>query len=193
MLPDDRRRLLERYQLIDVAQKVVGVGSVGTRAGVLLLEGRDESDPLVMQFKEATTSVLEPYVGASTASQHGQRVVEGQRYMQAASDIFLGWVRGEGGRDFYLRQLHDMKGSIDTGTIQPAGLTAYADLCGATLARAHARGGDAIAIDAYIGTDDTFTQALEEFAQVYADQAEQDYGQLQQAISQGKIPVQTGI
>jgi uncharacterized protein (DUF2252 family) len=192
-LPDDRRRLLERYQLIDVAQKVVGVGSVGTRAGILLLEGRDEADPLVMQFKEATTSVLEPYVGASTASQHGQRVVEGQRYMQAASDIFLGWVQGEGGRDFYLRQLHDMKGSVDTATIQPIGLTAYAGLCGATLARAHARGGDAIAIDAYIGTDDTFAQALEEFAQVYADQAEQDYGQLQQAITQGKIPVQTGI
>ena len=192
-LPDDRRRLLERYQLVDVAQKVVGVGSVGTRAGVLLLEGRDETDPLVMQFKEATTSVLEPYVGASTASQHGQRVVEGQRYMQAASDIFLGWVRGEGGRDFYLRQLHDMKGSADTATIQPIGLTAYADLCGATLARAHARGGDAIAIDAYLGTDDTFAQALEEFAEVYADQAEQDYGQLQQAITQGKIPVQTRI
>jgi uncharacterized protein (DUF2252 family) len=192
-LPDDRRRLIERYQLIDVAQKVVGVGSVGTRAGILLLEGRDEADPLVMQFKEATTSVLEPYVGASTASQHGQRVVEGQRYMQAASDIFLGWVQGEGGRDFYIRQLHDMKGSVDTATIQPIGLTAYAGLCGATLARAHARGGDAIAIDAYIGTDDTFAQALEEFAQVYADQAEQDYGQLQQAITQGKIPVQTGI
>jgi len=192
-LPDDRRRLLERYQLIDVAQKVVGVGSVGTRAGILLLEGRDEADPLVMQFKEATTSVLEPYVGASTASQHGQRVVEGQRYMQAASDIFLGWVQGEGGRDFYIRQLHDMKGSVDTATIQPTGLTAYAGLCGATLARAHARGGDAIAIDAYLGTDDTFSQALEEFAQVYADQAEQDYGQLQQAITQGKIPVQTGI
>ena len=192
-LPDDRRRLLERYQLIDVAQKVVGVGSVGTRAGILLLEGRDEADPLVMQFKEATTSVLEPYVGASTASQHGQRVVEGQRYMQAASDIFLGWVRAETGRDFYLRQLHDMKGSVDTETIQPIGLTAYARLCGATLARAHARGGDAIAIDAYIGTDDTFAQALEEFAPAYADQAEQDYGQLQQAITQGKIPVQTGI
>jgi L-2-hydroxyglutarate oxidase LhgO len=113
--------------------------------------------------------------------------------MQAASDIFLGWVQGEGGRDFYLRQLHDMKGSVDTATIQPTGLTAYAGLCGATLARAHARGGDAIAIDAYLGTDDTFSQALEEFAQVYADQAEQDYGQLQQAITQGKIPVQTGI
>src|SRR4249919_200481 len=109
-LPDDRRRLLERYRLIDVAQKVVGVGSVGTRAGILLLEGRDEADPLVMQFKEATTSVLEPYVGASTAGQHGERVVEGQRYMQAASDIFLGWVRSGGGRDFYVRQLHDMKG-----------------------------------------------------------------------------------
>jgi uncharacterized protein (DUF2252 family) len=192
-LPDDRRRLLERFHLVDMAQKVVGVGSVGTRAGILLLEGRNDSDPLVMQFKEATSSVLEPYVGASTASQHGQRVVEGQRYMQAASDIFLGWVRGEGGRDFYVRQLHDMKGSADLETIQPTALTAYARLCGATLARAHARGGDVIAIDAYIGTDETFTEALEEFAQVYADQAEQDYGQLKQAISDGKIPVEAGV
>ena len=192
-LPQDRRRLLERYHLMDVAQKVVGVGSVGTRAGILLLRGRDEADPLIMQFKEATTSVLEPYVGASTASQHGERVVEGQRYMQAASDIFLGWVRGEGGRDFYVRQLHDMKGSVDTTTIQPIGLTAYARLCGATLARAHARGGDVVAIDAYLGTDDSFAEALEEFAAVYADQAEQDYGQLQQAITEGKIQVQTGI
>jgi uncharacterized protein (DUF2252 family) len=192
-LPEDRRRLLERYDLIDMAQKVVGVGSVGTRAGIVLLKGRDDADPLVMQFKEATTSVLEPYVGASTAGQHGERVVQGQRYMQAASDIFLGWVRGGGGRDFYIRQLHDMKGSVDTTTIQPIGLTAYARVCGATLARAHARGGDAVAIDAYIGTDDSFAQALEEFAATYADQAEQDYGQLQQAITEGKIQIQTGI
>jgi len=192
-LPDDRRRLLERFHMVDMAQKVVGVGSVGTRAGILLLEGRDESDPLIMQFKEATSSVLEPYVGASQTSQHGQRVVEGQRYMQAASDIFLGWVRGEGGRDFYVRQLKDMKGSADIETILPMGLTAYARLCGATLARAHARGGDVIAIDAYIGTDETFIESLEEFAQVYADQAEQDYGQLKQAISDGKIPVEAGV
>jgi uncharacterized protein (DUF2252 family) len=192
-LTDDRRRLLERYRLIDVAQKVVGVGSVGTRAGIVLLEGRDVADPLVMQFKEATTSVLEPYLGASTASQHGQRVVEGQRYMQAASDIFLGWVRGEGGRDFYVRQLHDMKGSVDIDTILPFGLTAYARLCGATLARAHARGGDVVEIDAYIGTDGTFTDSLEEFAHIYADQAQQDYAQLKQAISDGKIPIQVGI
>jgi uncharacterized protein (DUF2252 family) len=192
-LPDDRRRLLERFHVVDMAAKVVGVGSVGTRAGILLLQGRNESDPLIMQFKEATSSVLEPYVGASKAGQHGQRVVEGQRYMQAASDIFLGWVRGEAGRDFYVRQLHDMKGSADIDTIQPVGLTAYARLCGATLARAHARGGDVIAIDAYIGSDEAFTDALEEFAQVYADQAEQDYGQLKQAISDGKIPVQAGI
>jgi len=192
-LPDDRRRLLERFHMVDMAQKVVGVGSVGTRAGILLLEGRDSSDPLVMQFKEATSSVLEPYVGASTASQHGQRVVDGQRYMQAASDIFLGWVRGDGGRDFYVRQLKDMKGSADIETIQPMGLTAYARLCGGTLARAHARGGDVIAIDAYIGTDETFIESLEEFAQVYADQAEQDFGQLKQAIADGKLPVQAGV
>ena len=192
-LPDDRRRLIERFHLVDMAQKVVGVGSVGTRAGILLLQGRDESDPLVMQFKQATSSVLEAYLGPSKTSQHGQRVVEGQRYMQAASDIFLGWVRGQGGRDFYLRQLHDMKGSADIDTITPVALTAYARLCGATLARAHARGGDVVAIDAYIGTDETFTDSLEEFAQVYADQAEQDYGQLKQAIADGKIPIQAGI
>jgi uncharacterized protein (DUF2252 family) len=192
-LPDDRRRLIERYRLVDMAAKVVGVGSVGSRAGILLLQGRDESDPLVMQFKEASSSVLETYLGASATSQHGQRVVEGQRYMQAVSDIFLGWVRGEGGRDFYLRQLHDMKGSVDVTTIQPVGLSVYARLCGATLARAHARGGDVVAINAYIGTDDAFTESLEEFAQVYADQAEQDYGRLQQAIADGKIPVHAGI
>jgi uncharacterized protein (DUF2252 family) len=192
-LPEERRRLLGRFRLVDMATKVVGVGSVGTRAGILLLEGRNDSDPLVMQFKEATSSVLEAYLGASQASQHGQRVVEGQRYMQAASDIFLGWVRGDGGRDFYVRQLHDMKGSVDIETILPLGLTAYARLCGATLARAHARGGDVVAIDAYIGTDETFTDSLEEFAQVYADQAEQDYGQLKQAIADGKIPIQAGI
>ena len=192
-LQDDRRRLLERFHMVDMAQKVVGVGSVGTRAGILLLEGRNESDPLVMQFKEATSSVLEPYIGASAASQHGQRVVEGQRYMQAASDIFLGWVRGEDGRDFYLRQLHDMKSSLEIDTIQPIGLTAYARLCGGALARAHARGGGVIAIDAYIGSDEAFTESLQEFAQVYADQAEQDYGQLKQAISDGKIPVEAGI
>jgi uncharacterized protein (DUF2252 family) len=192
-LPDDRRRLLERFHMVDMAQKVVGVGSVGTRAGILLLEGRNAADPLIMQFKQATESVLEAYLGASEASQHGQRVVEGQRYMQAASDIFLGWVRGEGGRDFYVRQLHDMKGSVDVDTILPIGLTAYARLCGATLARAHARGGDVVAIDAYIGADDAFTESIGEFAQVYADQAEQDYGQLKQAIADGKIAVQEGI
>jgi hypothetical protein len=137
--------------------------------------------------------VLEPYLGPSNTSQHGQRVVEGQRYMQAASDIFLGWVRGQGGRDFYLRQLHDMKGSADLETIAPIALTAYARLCGATLARAHARGGDVIAIDSYIGTDETFTDSLEAFAHLYADQAEQDYEQLKQAISDGKIPIQAGI
>jgi uncharacterized protein (DUF2252 family) len=192
-LPGDRRRLLERFRHVDVAMKVVGVGSVGTRAGILLLEGRDESDPLVMQFKEATSSVLEPYLGASRATQHGERVVEGQRYMQAASDIFLGWVRSTGGRDYYLRQLHDMKGSVDTTTIQPVGLTAYADLCGVTLARAHARGGDPVAIDAYIGTDDTFVDAVTQFAQTYAHQAEQDFEKLHQGIADGEIPAKTGI
>ena len=192
-LQSDRRRLIERYQMVDVAVKVVGVGSVGTRAGIMLLQGRDANDPLIMQFKEATNSVLEPYLGASRTSQHGERVVHGQRYMQAASDIFLGWVRGEGGRDFYVRQLHDMKGSLDVTKIQPFGLVAYGRLCGATLARAHARGGDVVAIDAYIGSDESFVEALEEYAQVYADQAEQDYGQLEQAIASGAIPVESGV
>ena len=192
-LQPDRRRLLERFHLVDVAQKVVGVGSVGTRAGILLLEGRDANDPLILQFKQATTAVLEPYVGASRTSQHGERVVHGQRYMQAASDIFLGWVRGEGGRDFYVRQLHDMKGSIDVTTIQPTALTAYARLCGATLARAHARGGDVVAIDSYLGTDESFVDALDKYAQLYADQAEQDYGELQKAVKAGQVPVETGI
>lgn len=192
-LRDDQRQLLERFELVDVARKVVGVGSVGTRAFIGLLQGRDQGDPLFLQVKEATRSVLEDYLPRSRYKQHGERVVYGQRMMQAASDIFLGWVRGEGGRDFYVRQLHDMKGSVDTATIQPIGLTAYARLCGTTLARAHARGGDAVEIDAYLGTDDSFAEALEEFAQVYADQAEQDYGQLQHAITEGKIQVQTGI
>jgi uncharacterized protein (DUF2252 family) len=192
-LQPDRRRLLERFHLVDVAQKVVGVGSVGTRAGILLLEGRDANDPLILQFKQATKAVLEPYIGASRTSQHGERVVDGQRYMQAASDIFLGWVRGQGGRDFYVRQMHDMKGSLDITTIQPAALTVYARLCGVTLARAHARGGDVVAIDSYLGTDDAFAQALDEYAQLYADQAEQDYAQLQEAIKAGQIPVETGI
>ena len=192
-LQGDRRRLLERYHLVDVAGKVVGVGSVGTRAGILLMEGRDDSDPLVMQFKEATASVLEAYLGPSRTSQHGERVVEGQRYMQACSDIFLGWVRGAGGRDFYVRQLHDMKGSVDLSVIEPAALAAYGRLCGVTLARAHARGGDVVAIDAYLGSDDTFVEAVAEFAHAYADQTEQDFRRLQQAISDGAVPVRSGV
>ena len=163
-LPDDRRRLLERYHLMDVAQKVVGVGSVGTRGRDPALEGARRGRSAGHAVQGGHDVGARAVRGRQPASQHGERVVEGQRYMQAASDIFLGWVRGEGGRDFYVRQLHDMKGSVDTHTIQPIGSTAYAGLCGATLARAHARGGDVVAIDAYIGTDDTFVEALEEFA-----------------------------
>ena len=147
--------LLERYRLVDVARKVVGVGSVGTRGWIVLLLGRDETDPLFLQVKEAEASVLEPYLGKSAFDNHGQRVVDGQRLMQAASDIFLGWIRIEGldgmSRDFYVRQLWDWKGSADVETMSPQAMTVYAELCGWTLARAHARSGDAVAIAAYLG------------------------------------------
>jgi uncharacterized protein (DUF2252 family) len=192
-LQNDRRWLLERYRWSDFARKVVGVGSVGTRAYVMLMEGRDVDDPLVLQVKQASQSVLEPHLRASRFENHGERVVQGQRYMQAASDIFLGWTRGPAGNDFYVRQLHDMKGSLDLTKIQPIGLVAYARLCGATLARAHARGGDVVAISTYLGDDDTFGQAVVSFAERYADQAERDYAELTQAIADGTVEVTTGI
>jgi len=147
-LPHDRRRLLERFELIDFARKVVGVGSVGTRAWIGLLRGRDGEDPLFLPVKEATASVMEPHLQPSLHDHHGQRVVVGQQLMQGTSDIFLGWTRGPGGRDFYLRQLWDMKGSVDTAALQVPGLTFYGGLCGWALARAHARTGDAAAISA---------------------------------------------
>ena len=192
-LTSDRRRLIERYRFNDLAFKVVGVGSVGTRAIVLLLEGRDLQDPLILQAKEATASVLEPYLGASHQQNHGERVVHGQRYMQAFSDIFLGWVRTGPGRDFYLRQLHDMKGSVDVETLRPEGLNAYARICGITLARAHARGGDVVAIASYLGETDKFAKAVARFGLAYADQAEKDYAELQAAIADGSVPVEAGI
>ena len=192
-LQNDRRWLLERYRWTDIARKVVGVGSVGTRAFILLLEGRDIDDPLVLQVKQASESVLEPHLRKSRFKHHGQRVVEGQRYMQAASDIFLGWTTGPAGNDFYIRQLHDMKGSIDIAKVLPVGLEAYAQLCGATLARAHARGGDVVAISTYLGDDDTFGQAIVAFAERYADQAERDYAELAGAIADGSVEVTTGI
>jgi uncharacterized protein (DUF2252 family) len=187
----DRHALLDGYRFVDAALKVVGVGSVGTRAWIVLLLGRDERDPLFLQVKEAQRSVLEPYTAPSEFANQGERVVQGQRSMQAASDILLGWVRVRGidgeRRDFYVRQLWDWKGSVRVESMDQRGLTAYAEICGMTLAHAHARGGDRIAIGAYLGKGDTFDRALAEFAEVYADQNERDYESLRQAVDEGGI------
>ncbi|MCX6372536.1 MAG: DUF2252 family protein, partial [Actinobacteria bacterium] len=193
-LEDDRRELVERYQIADIARKVVGVGSVGTRCIIVLMLGRDVEDPLFLQVKEAGPSVLEPYLGRSRFTHAGHRVVAGQRLMQAASDIFLGWMTGKpAGRPFYWRQLRDMKGSIDTELLKAPGLEILADLCGWALARGHARSGHRIAIASYLGVSDRFDNGIADFAQSYADQAERDYDALATAIKQGKIPVETGI
>ena len=197
-LPRDRRALLEGFRYADLAEKVVGVGSVGTRCWVLLLLGRDERDPLFLQIKEAEASVLEPLLGRSRFANRGQRVVEGQRLMQAASDIFLGWVRTDGDldggpRDFYVRQLWDGKSSVDVETILPHGLTAYAAACGWTLARAHARSGDRIAIAAYLGKSDRFERAIAAFASAYADLNEKDHQALVQAVTTGRITATEGV
>jgi hypothetical protein len=196
-LADDRRRLVEQYRLVDVAHKVVGVGSVGARAWVALLLGRDNGDPLLMQVKEAQASVLEPYVGRSRYDQAGRRVVAGQRLMQASSDIFLGWHRGVGmdgnRRDFYLRQLRDGKGSFDPALMRPEGLAMYGQVCAWVLARAHARSGDAIAIASYLGTGATFDRAVAAFAEAYADQNEADHAALAAAIASGRIAALEGV
>jgi len=196
-LTGDRRRLLESYRYVHAARKVVGVGSVGTRAWILLMLGRDESDPLFLQFKEAEASVLEPFLGKSSYNNHGQRVVEGQRLMQSASDIMLGWIRVEAldgvSRDFYVRQLWDQKASALVELMEPRTLGAYAQVCGWTLARAHARSGDAIAISAYLGKSDSFDRALAAFAETYADQNERDYRALQDAVASGRIAAETGV
>jgi len=196
-LPADRRVLLDRFRFADMAHKVVGVGSVGTRAWILLLLGRDDEDPLFLQCKEAQASVLAPHVGASRFSNQGRRVVEGQRLMQAASDIFLGWIRTTGldgrERDFYVRQLWDWKVSADVEAMEPETLGAYGRLCGATLARAHARCGDAVAIAAYLGSGDAADRALADFAETYADQNERDHAALLTAIEAGRLEVQTGV
>jgi uncharacterized protein (DUF2252 family) len=191
-MAENRRDFLERYRFVDVALKVVGVGSVGTRCFILVLEGRDENDPLILQAKEATASVLEPYLRPSAHANQGQRVVVGQQLMQATSDVFLGWTRGPGGRDFYLRQLWDMKGSVDTTTLQPVGLGFYAGLCGWALARAHARTGDAAAIAAYLGTSDTFDAAIADFAEAYADVNARDHAAYLAAIESGRITTHAG-
>ena len=196
-LPSDRRHLLERFHYADAARKVVGVGSVGTRAWIVLMLGNDDGDPLFLQLKEAAPSVLEPYLGKSKFTQHGQRVVEGQRLMQAASDIMLGWVRTpeiDGAqRDFYIRQLWDGKGSAAIEAMEPSAMVAYAELCGWTLAHAHARSGDAVAIAAYLGSGGAFDRALASFAEDYADQNERDYGAFRDAIDSGRIAAQTGL
>ena len=199
-LAGDRRYLLDqyRYELADIARKVVGVGSVGTRCWIMLMLGRDESDPLFLQMKEAGPSVLSDFAGPSRFENQGQRVVEGQRLMQAASDAFLGWHRmnpaPDGAiRDFYIRQLRDWKLSMETQAMAPSGLSDYGEVCGWTLARAHARSGDRIAIAAYLGTSDTFDRAIAEFAASYADQNERDFGALGEAAASGRVLAQRGV
>jgi uncharacterized protein (DUF2252 family) len=192
-LRPDRRHLLEQFDIVDAARKVVGVGSVGTRAYIVLLQGRDARDPLFLQIKEATSSVLEAHLPRSRYRQHGQRVVQGQRLMQAASDIYLGWTRGPDGRDFYWRQLRDMKASAVIEGMSPVGLGAYAQLCGWTLARAHARSGDPVAIAAYLGDDDAFDRSMTDFAVRYADQNERDYADFAAAVKSGELEAVTGV
>ena len=197
-LQHDRRHLLEEFRMVDLARKVVGVGSVGTRCWILLLLGRDGSDPLFLQIKEAQASVLEPHLGKSEYANHGERVVAGQRLMQATSDIFLGWIHAKetldgAERDFFVRQLWDWKTSVDLDTILPKGLELYGNICGFLLARAHACSGDRIAIASYLGKGDTFDRALHEFAVAYADQNERDHAALRQAADEGRIAVEEGL
>lgn len=189
-LPEERRIILDRYQIVDIARKVVGVGSVGTRcAVVLLLAGKN--DPLFLQFKEALPSVLDPYAGKSRYSNHGERVVTGQRMLQAASDIFLGWTRDSDGRDYYFRQLRDMKMTLNIEAMPVQDWIEYIGICGWTLARAHARTGDAAAIAGYLGKNDTFDEAISKFAMEYADQTEKDYGTFVKAIRTRGLPART--
>ena len=196
-LQPDRRHLLEQYRVIDMARKVVGVGSVGTRAWILLLQGVDENDLLILQAKEAQASVLEQFLGSSEYTQSGQRVVEGQRLMQAASDALLGWQRTHGidgvVRDFYLRQLRDWKGSATIETMVPSGMARYSELCAWTLARAHARSGDRVAIAAYLGTSKAADEAFATFAVEYADRTEQDHALLLDAIASGRVLAIQGV
>ena len=197
-LETDRRYLLNQFEFCDMARKVVGVGSVGTRCWIILMLGRDEADPLFLQVKEAETSVLSRFVGASKHANQGQRVVAGQRLMQASSDIFLGWQRIEAGldersRDFYVRQLRDWKFSVEIALLRPEGLQMYGALCGWTLARAHARSGDRIAIASYLGGSDVFDRAIARFAAAYADQNERDYQALVDAAKSGRITAEHGL
>jgi uncharacterized protein (DUF2252 family) len=196
-LASDRRHLLDEFRLVEVARKVVGVGSVGTRAWIALMLGRDNNDPLFLQIKEAEESVLERFAGKSEYSNHGQRVVAGQRLMQATSDVFLGWDRVTGAdgqqRDYYFRQLRDWKGSVEIQSLLPAGLAIYANLCGWTLARAHARSGDRIAIASYLGKSDVFDKAIWEFSVEYANQNQRDYEAMLAAVKKGRIKSESGL
>ncbi len=197
-LSHDRRLLLEQFELSDFARKVVGVGSVGTRAWIVLMFGRNRRDPLFLQVKEAEASVLEESLGRSEFSNHGARVVAGQRRMQAASDIFLGWVHvgsGQDGapRDYYARQLKDWKGSAEVEQMIPTDLAAYGKLCSWTLARAHARTGDRVAIGSYLGSGTVFDRAILGFSKAYAEQNDRDYRELARAVKSGKVAAQTGL
>ena len=193
-LQEDRRHLLERFEFVDIARKVVGVGSVGTRAFIVLLQGRDEQDPLFLQIKEATASVLEDHLPKSRFKEPGERVVQGQRLMQAASDIYLGWTKGvEANRHLYWRQLRDMKGTILVETMSPVMLGFYAGICGWTLARAHARSGDAVTLAAYLGKSDKFDRSITDFSVRYADQNERDYETFTKAIRSGHLEAVEGV
>jgi uncharacterized protein (DUF2252 family) len=196
-LPPAVRRLVESYRYVDLAHKVVGVGSVGTRAWIVLMLGRDDDDPLFLQVKEAQRSALEPFTRRSAYRNQGQRVVQGQRLMQTAGDIMLGWIHTVGldghERDFYIRQLWDWKASADVDAMDPTALELYGGLCGATLARAHARSGDRIAIAAYLGGGDRFDRAIADFAETYADQNERDHAALVHAVETGKVEAEAGV
>jgi uncharacterized protein (DUF2252 family) len=195
-LPPERRALYDQYRPVDIARKVVGVGSVGTRSWMILMLGRDADDPLFLQAKEAGASVLEPFLGTAEQTNHGERVVVGQRLMQTVGDILLGWQRVSGidgqERDFYLRQLRDWKGSVEVEEMVPAGMRVYGQLCGWTLARAHARTGDRIAIAAYLGSSRRFPDAVADFAQAYADRNERDHAALLEAIAAGRVEAESG-
>ena len=194
-LQSDHRHLLDTYRLVDFARKVVGVGSVGTRCWIALMLGKDDADPLFLQIKEAEPSVLEAYAGKSVHGHHGRRVVQGQRLLQAATDILLGWTRAQGidgvERDFYVRQLWDWKVSADVDTMMPEALPIYAQACGWTLARGHARSGDRIAIAGYLGSGDAFDRGIADFAVAYADQNERDYAAVSDAVSSGRLGAET--
>jgi uncharacterized protein (DUF2252 family) len=195
-LQPDRAHLIEQYRVVDVAHKVVGVGSVGARAWIILLVGADDADPLFLQAKEAQASVLERFTGASRYRNHGRRVVEGQRLIQAYGDILLGWHTTKFAKapaDYYIRQLRDWKGSAEVADLDPAGLTFYGELCARTLARAHARSGDRVAIAAYVGRKDGFEQALADFAVSYADKNQRDYTALEAACADGRITATAGV